>query len=174
MTFEQLIDFCVSETRRLLQQAEAEYQRSMPKVEILFDLKGQSAGMVQFPVTGVPVIRYNRVLLQENGLAFVDHTPAHEVAHVVARTLFGRKIRPHGSEWRAVMRHLGAVPDRCHRFDTSRSSNRQYRRFPYRCGCRQHMLTSIRRNRIQRGQSYHCRDCGDRLYPGLFTENSDS
>ena len=161
------LDYIVKQnTLTLLETAERHHSVLMPEVDIRFDLRGQSAGMVRFPGSGTPVIRYNRTLLEENERDFIDQTVPHEVAHVVARTIHGGRIRPHGPEWQSIMVTLGANPSRCHNYDTSRSIGRRVTRYPYHCDCREHMITRIRENRIRRGQKYHCRACGRQLQPG--------
>lgn len=152
-------------TRELLEQAAHHFSATLPAVEIRFDLKGRSAGMVRFSPTGRPVVRYNEVLLAENREHFINQTIPHEVAHVVVMSLYGRKARPHGREWRSVMGLFGAEPARCHQYDTSRSVARHHVRYPYRCGCREHQLTAIRRRRMAAGQQYYCRGCGEPLQP---------
>ncbi|MEE9357423.1 SprT family zinc-dependent metalloprotease [Candidatus Vondammii sp. HM_W22] len=147
----------------LLRQAERHYNRTMPEIEIRFDLRGRGAGMVCFPVIGKPSIRYNKLLLKENFEIFLAETVPHEIAHLVARTLFGKKIRPHGAEWKSVMDYFGIEAKRCHDFDVSRSSRRSLERFNYLCSCREHQLTSIRHNRAQAGTVYSCRRCGEVL-----------
>lgn len=52
----------------------------------------------------------------------LHQTYGHELAHLIAYLLFGyrrhrwHQIRPHGREWQHVMKGLGLVPHRCHRF----------------------------------------------------------
>jgi SprT protein len=152
----------VAHTNTLLQQAGSHFGASIPPIDICFDLTGQAAGMVRYSRGGGVKISYNRILLQENRDDFIIRTVPHEVAHVVARAAFGN-CKPHGEEWRQVMDYFGVESSRCHPYDTSRSSTRRLRRYDYVCGCRQHKLTSIRHNRISRGQAYLCRQCGDRL-----------
>lgn len=151
------------ETLRRLKQSEVHFNCTLPAVEIRFDLSGRAAGMIQFPARGRPVIRFNRILLKENGEAFIQQTIPHEVAHLVARTLHGQHIRPHGREWQQVMHFYGAEAKRCHQFDTARSVKRRLRQFDYHCSCSSHRLTTIRHHRVLRGQSYLCRRCGDAL-----------
>jgi SprT protein len=151
------------ETRRLLQQAMRAFGRTVPAVEIRFDLTGRSAGMIRLPARESPVIRYNRLLMEENRDAFIAQTVPHEVAHLVARCVFGRAIRPHGREWRKVMDFFGVEARRCHEFDVSRAATRRLKRFTYSCGCRRHQLSSIRHNRVLAGQRYHCTGCGELL-----------
>ncbi len=153
----------ISETQRLLHLATGHYNTSLPEVEIRFDLTGRAAGMIVFPPMGKAVIRYNWVLLCENSEPFIQQTVPHEVAHLVARTLYGSKIRPHGREWQEVMAFFGADVQRCHQFDTSRSARRRLQRFTYHCSCTTHQLTSIRHRRALAGQVYRCRACGNAL-----------
>jgi len=144
-----------------LRRAEALYGHRLPRPEVRFDLRGTAAGLA---TRDGRLIRFNRQLLLENGSAFLDEVPAHEVAHVAAYVLFGPRIRPHGPEWQALMRAFGVAPRRCHSFDTRHSATRRQRRFTYRCACRRHALTTTRHRRIQRGlMSYRCRRCGEAL-----------
>lgn len=146
-------------TQQLLATAGNRFQQDPGKVIVRFDLTGKAAGMAIFPARSTPVIRFNALLLTENRDDFLKRTVPHEVAHIVARRLFGKKIRPHGPEWRQVMQLFGAEASRCHNYDVSRSSRRTLKRYPYHCDCRTHQLSSIRHNRVLQGQSYHCRSC---------------
>jgi len=146
-------------TLALLKRAERHFRHVMPTIDIRFDLRGKSAGMVRFQDGKRPVVRYNMQLFSENHETFIARTVPHEVAHIVARTLFGAGIRPHGEEWRAVMAFFGSEATRCHEFDISRSVSRRLHRFSYRCNCREYQLTSIRHNRVLAGQTYQCRTC---------------
>jgi SprT protein len=150
----------------LLRRAGAHFGVAPGQAEIRFDLRGRAAGQVRFPADEHPVIRFNPVLLRENGADFLARTVPHEVAHVIAFRLHGPRTRPHGHEWRQVMRVLGADPSRCHSFDTTRSSTRRLRRHLYHCACREHLLTSIRHNRVGAGQTYRCVACGEVLRRG--------
>ena len=147
------------ETHALIEKSEQHFETAMPAIEIRFDLRGQAAGKVTFHRNSSPIIHYNIALLIENKESFLNQTLPHEVAHIVARTLFGTGIKPHGPEWQSVMNLFGAKASRCHDYDTSRSRVRRLQRYSYRCSCGQHQLTSIRHFRILRGQSYFCRKC---------------
>lgn len=159
----ELFDAAENRTHALLHQAERHYNKRMPNVGVRFDLSGKSAGMVRYLTCQKPLVRYNAALLNANRERFLAQTVPHEVAHIVARALFGLNIKPHGPEWKAVMQFFGADLDRCHSYDTSVSSTRRLRRFPYACGCREYKLTSIRHNRIKAGQVYLCMNCGAAL-----------
>ena len=105
-------------------------------------------------------------MAREQPEAFLAETVPHEVAHVVCRVLYP-KARPHGPEWRSLMRYFGIEqPSRCHDFASAQSPGRQQRRWHYRCNCRKHQLSTTRHYRILRGSSrYHCRHCGSELQP---------
>lgn len=149
---------------RNLEQACGYLGVPVPQVEIRFDLRGLAAGQARTEANGNYCARFNRELLLRHGEAFLQRTPAHEAAHLAVFSRFGRRARPHGTEWQSVMRHLGQEPSRCHGFD-DHSSRRRLRQYHYRCGCRQHQLSSIRHNRHLRGQRYLCRSCRQPLQP---------
>ncbi len=151
------------QVRQLLITAGNHFEKDPGQVDIKFDLTGKAAGMAVFPHRAKPVIRFNALLLNENQEDFLKRTVPHEVAHIIARSFFGKRIRPHGTEWRQVMQLFGAEASRCHNYDVSRSSQRRLKRFPYRCECRTHELSSIRHNRVLQGQHYHCVKCSHPL-----------
>jgi len=165
LALERLIALARTRTLVLLDQAARHFGITAPPVEIRFDLRGRGAGQVRRQAGAVWTVRYNPLLLERHGEDFLTHTLPHEVAHVMAFRLHGAGIAPHGSEWRELMRFFGATPTRCHDYDVSDLGVRTLNRFHYRCGCRSHQLTSIRHQRIQRGQRYLCRACGQALEP---------
>ncbi len=126
------------------------------------DLRGQVAGQA-WPRDGV--LRFNPVLGAENWEHFLEHTVAHEVAHLLACWRDGEAALGHGPAWREAMAALKAQPRVCHEYDTSRSSAWRQRRWPYRCGCPEPQeLTTTRHHRVQRRRAvYLCRTCGERL-----------
>lgn len=158
-------------TRQLLNSAGDHYGKNPGKVEIKFDLTGKAAGMALFPHRATSIIRFNALLLIENREDFLKRTVPHEVAHVIARNIFGKKIKPHGVEWKQVMKLFGAEASRCHSYDVSRSTRRTLKRFSYHCECRTHELSSIRHNRVLQGQRYHCVKCSRPLRQSNDTDN---
>ena len=144
-------------------------------------------------------IAINRVLLEEHPEQMLRDTVAHEFAHVVVWWNYrmqirfaipGTVMRPrgHGREWKATMRELFAVePLRCHRFDTSNTGARMQRRWPYRCGCRPHLLSTAKHRRAQSGARYFCTHCDAELayenaaiwvptshaHPAVFATNAE-
>lgn len=148
------------------------FNQSLVIPDIRFDLRGKSAGQARFEIERSfgfvkkykSSIRFNRVLMKENFQAFIDDVAPHETAHVIAHQVYGGKIKPHGHEWKMIMRDvLNKTPSVTHQFDISRASPKP---FIYQCECDdvQHALSSIRHNRIQRKQSsYLCRHCNSSL-----------
>jgi len=148
------------------------FNKSLFMPDIRFDLRGKSAGQARFEIErtfGVvrkhtSSIRFNRLLMEENFKAFIDDVAPHETAHVIARQVYGGRIKPHGQEWKMIMREvLNKSPSVTHQFDVSRASPKP---FIYQCDCTnvQHALSTIRHNRIQRKQSsYLCRHCNATL-----------
>lgn len=165
MTEQQAQTAARDRTRQFLASAEQRFKLSPSNPEILFDLKGRSAGLLVIHRSGQMKIRYNSALLTQYGERFLEQTVPHEVAHLIARRLYGPSIRPHGREWQSIMRYFKVPANRCHSFDTSSSAARSMRYFDYHCLCRQHRLSAIRHNRIISGVTYLCRACGSSLIP---------
>jgi SprT protein len=155
----------IARSHRLLRRAEQHFARRLPCPEILFDLRGQAAGQARIAADRTTVIRFNQALLNANPKPFLAQTVPHEVAHLVAFHVFGLRIRPHGPEWQSVMMLFDAHPQRCHSFALEEAPRRRLAQHTYHCGCRAHTLSSIRHNRVRRGQRYYCRVCGQLLVP---------
>lgn len=153
-------------TATLLEQARRLFGIRLPVPDVRFDLRGKAAGQVRLVPGMVWQVRYNAALMAREPDAFLAQTVPHEVAHLIAFALHGRGIRPHGDEWQAVMRHLGAEPTRCHRFAVDDLPTRRLRRFEYHCPCRAHQLSSTRHHRALAGQTYYCVACRGPLVPG--------
>jgi SprT protein len=144
-----------------LRRAEEIYRREFAAIPVTFDLRGRAAGM--YRVRGDRrSIRYNPYLFAKYFADSLSATVPHEVAHYVTDILYGmRNVRPHGLEWRAVMRSLGGEPRATGRYDLAGVPVRRQGRFTYRCGCTTHLLSACRHNRQRSGKArYHCRLCG--------------
>lgn len=151
-------------TKDYLQRANRLFQRDFAPIEIVFDLTGRSAGM--YRVRGqARWIRYNPYLFAKYFDDNVQSTVPHEVAHYVTDVLFGlRNIRPHGQEWRAVMRAFGADDSVTCSYELTGVPQRRQARYEYRCRCQSHQLSAQRHNKIRSGRArYYCRCCGDAL-----------
>jgi len=146
-------------TADCLQRAQELFGRTLPAIEIRFDLRGRAAGM--YVRRGRHrCIRYHPALFSLDPSHHLEHTVPHEVAHYVTDLLHRRRVRPHGQEWRAVMTALGAVPRATGDYSLEGIPLRRERRHSYRCGCGEHLLTARRHHRVQRGRMvYVCRRC---------------
>ena len=158
----------VEQTHFWIDFANEIYSMNMPYPTISFKLKGKTAGIASFsPMSNDTGVRYNSILLEENGNDFLKRTVPHEVAHLVvyARWMIERngKPTPHGYEWKRVMRDFGLNSTRCHSYDVSnsmvRTKGRMARVYSYKCGCQTHNLTIIRHRKIQEGDRYTCKRC---------------
>lgn len=137
--------------------------RRLPVPEVRFDLRGRAAGQAVFARrTQRCHIRLNAQLLASHPGEMLTETVPHEVAHVVIYRLHGRKTKPHGAEWKALMQAFGIDASPCHALPAE--PTRQLRRFRYTCACDEPAwLTSIRHKRARAGTDYVCRVCGIRL-----------
>jgi SprT protein len=147
-------------TEQYVGRAAAIWPAAAGGVEVSFALRGQTAGDA-CGHTGR--IRYNEDLLVRYGDRFLEEIVPHEVAHVVVARAFRGRCRPHGEEWREVMRTFGAPARSCHAFETVPA--RRMKRIPYRCLCPDpHLLTLRAHRRIRRGHAeYRCRLCANVL-----------
>jgi len=167
MTPEQLVRQIRCRISTLLLRAAplcAAYRVPVPDPQLSFDLRGLSAGQAVWRRRLPPLLRFNLDIATRHSDDFLEHTVAHEVAHLITAACHGR-TRPHGPEWRKVMHYLGIDdPCRCHTYALDESRIRRQRRWSYSCACSRHELSTTRHNRIQnRGQRYHCRRCGGAL-----------
>ena len=140
---------------------------SMVSPIVTFKLKGTCGGMYSSKRHEVKV---NMVLLAENEAHYLATTIPHEVAHSLQRHIYGsyhlgRRVMPHGRQWKSIMVKLGLNPKRCHTYDTSTSSQRTVsKQFEYRCSCKSFMFTIIRHRRAQKNAGcYRCPKCKGRL-----------
>lgn len=136
-----------------------EVHPGLPMPKVWFDLRGASAGQAHWGRGG---LRFNRVLLSENRTAFFDEVIPHEMAHwLVFHLEGGLRLKPHGREWKTVMRGLfGLAPRVTHAFAVERAQPSPHR---YRCGCREHHFTAQRHAQVKKGRRYRCRHCGEIL-----------
>jgi SprT protein len=134
---------------------------ALPAPQIRLDLRGRAAGQWRFS-DGVEILRFNPDAFIQDWHAHFPATVAHEVAHSIVYRRFGlRSVRPHGSQWRAVMAALGFPPIVTHRTPLT---GRRSRVYVYQCKCQSHRLGPRRHHLIkQRGYRYDCTQCGGKL-----------
>ena len=155
-----------TETFRYIQLANNELGCAIEEIPVLFDLKGQVAGMYRMSGRGKNiqrVIRYNPWLFAKYWDDNFTTTIPHEVAHYVAEQLFGR-VRPHGQEWKNLMVLFNADSARTCNFDMTGIPTRSVKTVAYQCACRSHQLSLIRHNKVlRRGARYLCKFCNQPL-----------
>lgn len=104
-------------------------------------------------------LQFNATLLRANQEHYLLQTVGHEVAHLVVRALYGAAVKPHGIEWKTVMRAFGLETHATHSYDVS-MLRRARSPFVYRCACPGELhLGSLRHKRVTRGVTYFCRRC---------------
>ena len=137
-------------------QAEAFFRRRFTRPIVSLKLRGQKAGVAHLDEN---LLRFNPKLYAENRDHFLKQTVAHEVAHMIAREMFGPHIQPHGEEWQLIMQGVYELPaDRCHTYEIQR---RSVTRYVYSCACpdRDFPFSAQRHTLVRKGRRYYCRSC---------------
>lgn len=151
------------EVRNWIDTANVIYGTDVRVDHVRFDLKGRCAGQAIRKPGDWFEIRVNPEIAVQNWAEYIDQTIPHEVAHIVQYQVFPR-CRGHGRAWKRIMRAFGKEPRRCHEYDLSTVKVRRQKRHEYACACRVHHLTTVRHNRVRRGQTnYSCKTCGTTL-----------
>ena len=152
-------------TRHFINEAERLFLTPLAEIPVLFDLKGRSAGMFRVK-KGIQEIRFNPWIFALDYDQNRHETVPHEVAHYVVHALFGRRnIKPHGKEWQNVMISFGRDPKITCSYDLEKIPIRKLKHYAYRCLCQDHKISSIRHNRMLKGQTYFCKSCRSVLEP---------
>ncbi len=153
------ISIRVTECLRIV---ESKIGQSFELPEIRLNLKGYQAGQA---IPGHWLLRFNAPMAKQDPERFVYEVSAHEVAHLVTYRVW--QTLDHGPDFKKVMNWLNVDASRSHNFEAQPS--RKIRRYKYFCACSTHNLSSIRHNRISKGQVYKCVKCGDALSP-IYTK----
>ena len=109
----------------------------------------------------------NMVHLRENTDSMIHETVAHELAHLVVYHCWlldgGRRPKPHGREWRDVMRNWFHVePETTHSYDDTNVNAKRQNTWEAACSCTVHHITTTKQMNIAMGKRrYKCRSCGD-------------
>ncbi len=159
-----LRDQVIAHTHSFIRRAEAIYTQQFPSIPILFDLSGSTAGM--YKVVGKHrCIRYNPWIFSKYFDENITGTVPHEVAHFAIDQIYGgRRIKPHGTQWRVLMSDFNADPGVTFNLDLSGIPQRRQLTHRYACPCQVHEISTTRHNRVQRGKGiYHCRRCSGTL-----------
>ena len=113
-------------------QAEAHYNVTIPRVRITFsNSQKTTAGTAHYyrdshftPYRGTE-IRLSNTVLRLNSEEFVERTPGHEAAHIIAVHLF-QEIG-HGPKWKEVMGVIGQPALRTHDMQVVRKKVKKYK-----------------------------------------------
>ena len=141
-------------------RAEGIFGRPFDRVPVLFDLKGQTAGM--FKTIGTRrLIRYNPWIFSKYFEENLRDTVPHEVAHFIVHEVYPRRgVKPHGVEWRELMARFEADPGVTFNLDLEGVPQRKQAKHRYHCGCQLHEVSTTRHNRAERGGvRYQCVTC---------------
>lgn len=156
----------VATTNDYIQLGAEHFGRAFSEIPVRFDLKGRAAGMYRVH-NRQRFIRYNPYLFAKYYDDNLQQTVPHEVAHYLCDQVYGlRRIRPHGPEWKQVMQFFGARCEATCRYDLAGIPSRMQKRYPYRCQCSSHLLSTRRHNNVASSRMrYFCRNCGSLLKP---------
>jgi len=96
------------------------------------------------------------------------NTAVHEACHLVADWKFGYAAKPHGREWKSLMRQCGEDSSATWNLNQSAQEaglgrKRHAKNYVTICGCGEHPITQNRWTRMQRGTRYRCRTCKQSL-----------
>ncbi len=150
----------IARTNFYIEQARTLFNIKQSPIEISFNLKGRTAGMYRVKQRQRE-IRYNAYIFSKFFEDNINVTVPHEVAHFVTDILYGlNKIKPHGVEWKEVMKAFEADASVTANFDLSGIPLTTLPLYRYNCDCQEHQLTSIRHNKInKRRYQYYCNVC---------------
>lgn len=166
-----LVVLAETAVRKAEQKARAFYQIDLPVSQLSFSLKGHCAGQATVDRFHQTYIRLNFDLLRDNTEPFLSETIPHEVAHLVVNLKAirqGTRPRPHGSEWRKVMKEcFGLEGHRCHNYPSS-TARIVPRKYVYSCACRKHYFTAIMHKRLSNNRYAICKECHTQLVHHLF------
>ena len=91
----------------------------------------------------------------------IEEVLVHELCHMAVSQRWPR-ARPHGQRWKSLMTKFGFKPLRCH--DLVPEKLHRQRRWPLKCLCGEHQVSTVIFNRIKKGARYRCRACRNVLH----------
>ena len=160
----------IKHTYHYIQIGSQLFNKKFDLIPVLFNLSGRSAGMYRWKSSAMNkkdklgLIRYNPWIFAKHYEENFMVTVPHEVAHYLARCIYGNKLKPHGPEWKAIMENFGANNTVTINFNMEGIPTRRYRKFKYYCSCMIHQLGIRRHNKCLNNQaSYLCTICHSKL-----------
>lgn len=151
----------------LYAKANGYFGRDFPLPDVKVNGKGTDGGKAYLDLNQ---LKFNKVLFDENYDLYMSNYIPHEVAHLIAHQMYGSDIKPHGDEWKSVMRDVfGVEPTTTHQMDTRRAANLPY---IYTCECPDRIIPISKRvhTLMQEGDIRTCKKCRAQL---LFSHEED-
>ena len=96
-------------------------------------------------------------------------TFVHELCHIFTRDVYGfknngKRVASHGYQWQALMVMCGYEPESRHSMETAFELKQKRKQFNASCGCKTHVISSVRANKMKSGKArYSCRLCDEEL-----------
>lgn len=105
---------------------------NIPDINIRFDINGATGGLYY---TYKQMYKFNLQLAHNPN--YIDEVVPHEVAHHVARCIYGPMVKAHGFEWQMIMVAVFRRKPVCrHTFDTIHIKMKKHGRiYVYTCDC---------------------------------------
>lgn len=159
-----------------LEFAKHKYGLSLPRPQVTYNLSGRCAGRAYYWLWKIEI---NTEILKNNEEDYLRNTVPHEFAHLLTDQLYGENVKPHGREWKNVMRAMSIIGVNDvyarHNYDTSSLDVRRKRRYIYTCSCNKEIVIGpTRHRRHQETGRYFCRKCGDTIqYVKEHPENAN-
>jgi SprT protein len=166
----------IDQTHNYIEQAINLYSLKNKPLDIVFNLKGRTSGMYRVSRhlgRYKREIRYNPYIFSKYYEDSLYGTVPHEVAHYICDIIYGlNNIKPHGCEWKAIMQDFNADAAVTANYDLTGIPQKKISLYTYQCSCREHQLSSIRHNKINKKRfQYYCNYCKKLLH--FKTEAND-
>jgi predicted SprT family Zn-dependent metalloprotease len=152
-----------------IQKAKARYNRDFEMPMVIYRQMGRKAGLA---LQRSNIIELNSDFFHNGNLEdMINETAPHEFAHIItylvygSNTFFNKRNKPHGYEWKSVMRCLGLNPERCHNYSLEGVKIKGGANHEYTCKCgKSFHLSNIIHKRIQAGQHRICKVCKSKIF----------
>lgn len=125
---------------------------ALPRIKYIG--RGTNAGMANSLSW---TLTFNSVLLADNQNDFIEHTVAHEYAHLITDHLHGIQQFPHGNKWQKIMKVFNVPATVTHQYDISKLIDQTR---VWLCACQSHYVSLHVAKQLQSGNRYACPHCG--------------
>lgn len=151
--YQQLVD----KNKHYIDIANSIYKLSLPYPVVKCDITGTTGGWAK---SGQWCVNYNPTFLKNHTSHFLINTVGHEIAHLVASKIGGRR---HDSIWKSVMHRFGLDSSRTHSYDVTVLPKYVNSMYTYACQCKEHKVTLRIHKSIVSGNSRRCNRCNQYL-----------